>query len=170
MEVSFRQLGGAACMGFVILFAAAWLSVFLFYSMKKSLTLIENTFVYLVMLAVGIHFNWIIDEELKHITLTKDALLYAGLMITRLVTLPMIFVLMANGVARSRSMARALLLLGAALAVILGLRAVMLAYRIVTFVEWNLFYDALMIMLLQAICLVLLKLYRIMLRREVSAA
>jgi hypothetical protein len=157
-------------MGFVILFAAAWLSVFLFYSMKKSLTLIENTFVFLIMLTIGIHFSWVIAEEFKLIEFTKDALLYAGLIISRLITLPMIFVLMANGVGRSRTLARAFSSIGAALAVILGLRAAMLAYGIIEFTTWNLFYDALVFMLQQAICLMLLKFYRALLSREVTAS
>ncbi len=157
-------------MGFVILFAAAWLSVFAFYSMKKSLTLLENTFVFLIMLTFGIHINWVVAEELKYVVATQDGLLYAGLMSYRLITMPMVFVLMANGVGRCRTWARAYLTLGAAFAAMLGLWVVMTTYEVVTEVKWNLFYEALYIAALQAICLLLLKLYRRRLGREASAA
>ncbi len=157
-------------MGFVILFAAAWLSVFAFYSMKKSLTLLENTFVFLIMLTIGIHLNWVVAEELKYVVATKDGLLYAGLMSYRLVTMPMVFVLMANGVGRSRTWARAYLTIGIAFAAMLGLWGVMTAYEVITEVKWNLFYEALYIAALQGVCLLLLKLYRRRLGREASAA
>lgn len=157
-------------MGFVILFAAAWLSVFMFYSMKKSLSLLENTFVFLMMLTIGIHLNWVVVEELKYVTSTEDGLLYAGLMSYRLITMPMIFVLMANGIGRSRTWARAYLTLGAAFAALLSLWVIMMAYEVVVNVKWNLFYEALYIAALQALCLLLLKLYRRQLGREASAA
>jgi len=157
-------------MGFVTLFAAAWVTLMLFYALNKRLTVLENTFVYLLAMTLGIHAMWVISEELRLMTNTKDGLLYAGLILYRLVILPMAIVLMANGVARARTTAGAFLSIGAALGGLLVLRAIMQMYEVITYNQWNFYYDALLFMLLQAACLGALKLYRALMRREVNAA
>jgi len=157
-------------MGFVILFTAAWVTVILFYALDKRLTILENTFVYLLAMTLGIHAMWIISEELRLMTNTKDGLLYAGLILYRLVILPMTFVLMANGVARARTIAGAFLSIGAALGGLLVLRVIMQMYEVINYNHWNIYLDAMLFMLMQAACLGALKLYRALLRREVNAA
>ncbi|MFC0211437.1 hypothetical protein ACFFK0_03060 [Paenibacillus chartarius] len=147
-------------MGFVVIFVAAWLAVFIFYAMNKSLTIAENAFVYLTVMIIEINFTWIVAEELKLVELTKDGLLYAGFILNRTIVLPLLFVIMLNAVYRAGSIVRALIPVGVALAVILGLDALLQYFQITIFRQWNLFYDAIHIAILQAVSWGLLMLYR----------
>jgi len=169
LEVSsyFREAGD---IGFVMLFVAAWAAVLLFYSMERRLSIPENALVYLLAMTLGIHAMWIIVEELHLMTGTKNGLLYAGMVLYRLVVFPMAFVLMANGIGRASTTAQAFLSIGAALGGLLIVRALMQMYEITVYRQWNMYYDALLILTIQAVCLAALKLYRKLLRREVNAA
>lgn len=63
-------------MGFVVFFFLTWLFVSIFAAMPKKLTFVENTLVYLVILIVSINFSWIVIEELKLMSLTKNGFNY----------------------------------------------------------------------------------------------
>jgi hypothetical protein len=147
-------------MGFVVIFAAAWLSVFILYSMDKSLSILENTFIYLIILTIGINISWIVAEEFKLMEITKDELLYAGFILYRSLIIPMIYVILMNAVFKVRTVSRALLSAGVALGAILALNGILLFYRILQYEKWNLFYDAVQFLLLQVFIYALVKLYR----------
>jgi hypothetical protein len=150
----------AGIMGFVVLFAAAWLSAMIVYSMEKSLSILENAFIFLLVLIIGINVSWIVGEEFKLMKITKDGLLYAGFILERSIVVPIIYVILMNAVYSARSVARALLYAGVALGILLGLRGVLLFYRILEYDGWNLLYDAIQIVLLQALIYALVQLYR----------
>lgn len=157
-------------MGFVVLFAMAWLTIFTFYAMDKSLSIAENAFVYLVILTIDINISWIIEEELKLVELTKNGLSYAGYILCRSIVVPMIFVIMFNAVYNAKSTAMAIVSMGTALAIILALNGLMLAYGIFHYKHWTIFYDAIQIVLVQAASFALLWLYRRVVRGEVKVS
>ncbi|PZD95270.1 hypothetical protein DNH61_11990 [Paenibacillus sambharensis] len=147
-------------MSFVVMFVAAWLSSFILYSMNKSLSVAENVFVYLIILAIGLNISWFVAEEFKLVDITRNGLSYTGFLIYRTVTFPILYVIMLNAAFKSGKTAGALLSACAVVAVILSLNGLMLFYEAFIYKKWNLFYDAVIIILLQAVSYGLLKLYR----------
>ncbi|HEY0827605.1 MAG TPA: hypothetical protein VGE40_05890, partial [Bacilli bacterium] len=115
-------------MGFVVIFIMAWLAVFIFYSMDKSLSIIENTFVFLIILTIWINISWVVGEELKLVGFTKEGLPFAGFILYKSIVIPMIFVIMFNVVYKVKSTASAIVLMGVALVTILALNTLMLLY------------------------------------------
>lgn len=155
-------------MGFVVMFVMAWLTVFIFYTMDRSLSIMENAFVFLIILTIGINISWVVAEEYKLIEITKDGLLYTGFILYRSIVIPMIFVILFNAIYKVKS--TAILSIGVALVTILALNGLMLVYGIVDYKQWNLFYDAIQILFMQAVGFALLKLYRRAIHREVNVS
>ncbi|HZG76960.1 MAG TPA: hypothetical protein VEZ72_14000 [Paenibacillus sp.] len=147
-------------MGFVVMFVAAWAAVFIFYSMKERLSIVENAFVFLVVLTLGINLSWIVAEEWKLIELTKDGLLYTGFIVYRSVVVPMVFLIATNAMLRARRASTAAVSAAAALAALVALNGAALHYDIVRYERWNLGYDALSFLLMFAVVFALLRLYR----------
>jgi hypothetical protein len=147
-------------MGFVIVFVVAWFAVFIFYSMDKGLSILENGFVYLIILTIGINTSWIVAEELKLMELTKNGLLYAGYILYRSIVIPMIYVIMFNAIYKAKSTSITLVSMGVVLGIILGMNGLLRFYDIWNYKQWNIFYDIIQIILMQAVSFALLKLYR----------
>lgn len=147
-------------MGFVIVFAAAWLAMFIVYTMYKKLSLLENTFVYLVVLTIGINISWIVAEELKYTAVTKDGLLFAGYFLYRNLLMPLFYIILMNAVFRFRSVAIRLACAGGALVLLLALDWVMVTNKIIFYLKWNYWLEAVEIVMLQLITYLLLRLYR----------
>lgn len=147
-------------MGFVVMFVAAWLAVFIFYCMHERLSILENAFAFLVVLTLGINASWIVAEELKLVELTKDGLLYAGFIVYRTVVMPLVFVIALNAIVRAERAAVALFAAAASVAALVALNAAALHYDIVRYEKWNLGYDAIAHVLMLAVVYALLRLYR----------
>ncbi|XEC94749.1 hypothetical protein AB6A23_26265 [Paenibacillus tarimensis] len=147
-------------MGFVIIFFATWLAVFGFAAMTKSLSVIENTFIYLVVFIVTVHFSWIVIEELKWIKLAGDPMSYAAYIIYRTFLLPMLYVMLFNMVYNASSRGVALVIAFAILAVTLAVNGVLLFYDVYRYVQWNINLTAITYILLQVLIYYTLKLFR----------
>ncbi|MCR2803979.1 hypothetical protein [Paenibacillus soyae] len=147
-------------MGFVVAFVAAWFALFIFYGMNKRLSIVENAFVFLASMALGIHLSWFIVEEFKWIEMTKDGLSYAGVLLYRIVLFPMVFVLVMNAVYKLRGIAGQLLSGVTALASLAVLNMAFVAYDMIRYTKWNLFYETLVTALLLLIVYVLLRGFR----------
>ncbi|CAM4473754.1 hypothetical protein [Paenibacillus tarimensis] len=147
-------------MSFVVMFVAAWLSVFILYSMNKSLSVAENVFVYLIILAIGMNISWFVAEEFKLVEITRNGLSYTGFLLYRTIAYPILYVIMMNAVFKSRNAAGAFLSACMVIAVILSLNGLMIFYESFIYKKWNLFYDAVVIIFLQVVSYGLLKLYR----------
>jgi len=151
---------GMGFMGFVVMFAAAWLAVFVLYSMNKSLSVLENAFVFLIVLTLGINISWIVAEEFKLIALTKNGLLYSGFIIFRSVVVPLLLVIAMNVIFKYKSAWGVVFAVAGTLAVFLALNGAALFYKIHRYERWNIGYDALVFLSLTAVVYALLQLYR----------
>jgi hypothetical protein len=147
-------------MGFVVMFVAAWIAVFVFYAMEKRLSILENVFVFLVALTLNINSSWIVAEELKLMELTKNGLLYSGFLLFRSVVIPLIFVIAMNAMLQAKRMPAAIVAGVCAAAALVALNGAALLSDIVRYEKWNLGYDAIAYVLLLAIVYALLRLYR----------
>lgn len=146
-------------MGFVVFFFAAWLAVSVFYFIPKSLSALENTILYLIMLIISINITWIIIEEYHFIHLTSEGLNYAAYMIHRSILTPMIYVILLNLIFGSTSTA-AVWFAVAGVGVMLGLNGLARFYRIWDYIKWDSMYDAVYIVLLLIASVYALKLFR----------
>ncbi|MEK3883665.1 hypothetical protein [Paenibacillus sp. PL2-23] len=156
-------------MGFVTAFVAAWLAAFIFYGMNKRLSVVENTFVFLVAMIIGIHLTWFVVEELQWIESTDEGFLYAGALLYRSVIFPLVTVILMNVVCRLGAVSRQLLAGAISLLALLALNAAFLFYDIQRYVKWSLLYEALAIVLMQLLVYVLLRFYRRASERRWSA-
>lgn len=154
-------------MVFVIMFVVSWVSVFVLYAMKKSLSLVENVFVYLVLFSIGLNIFWIIIEELQLIEITKEPLPYTGYLLYRTFALPLILVILMNAIFKMEKAVPSLLSACIAIAAILSLNGLMLYYQTFVYKQWNLLYDTMVIVLLQVVGYGVLLLFRKSIKHEV---
>ncbi|QGQ93822.1 hypothetical protein EHS13_02320 [Paenibacillus psychroresistens] len=157
-------------MGFVVIFVVAWLAFFIFYSMNKSLSVLENSFIYLTVMVIGINISWVVIEELKLIELTKEGWLYAAFFLYRSMIKPTIVLIMFNVIYKVKSTSITLLSIGITMVIILALNGVLRFYDIWSYTRWNVFYDILQIVVIQSIAFALFTLYRRSTHREVKAS
>lgn len=156
-------------MGFVILFTAAWAAVFLFYAMEKKLNVLENTFVYLFAMTLGIHLFWIFAEEWRMLVYTKEGLLYAGVILYRVIVFPMLYVITLNLVARTKSVIAGLAWAAGGVACVLGINVVMRMFKLMSYKQWNYGWDILVIAAVLGASFVLLKMFRRSLKLKTKA-
>ncbi|WP_404328930.1 hypothetical protein [Mesobacillus maritimus] len=83
-------------MGFAIFFLLTWLICAVFIVIKKQLSIIENTAVFLVILILNINFAWIVIEEFKFITITQSGIDYIPFLLNRSILMPLILLVYLN--------------------------------------------------------------------------
>ncbi|HYK73133.1 MAG TPA: hypothetical protein VEV44_08430, partial [Pseudoneobacillus sp.] len=83
-------------MGFVVYFFVAWLVISIFTIIKKRLSIVENTLVFLIILILSINFSWIVNEELKLVTISKKGLDYTAFLLNRSIIIPIMIVIHVN--------------------------------------------------------------------------
>jgi hypothetical protein len=135
--------------GFVVFFFAAWLAVFVFCTMVKSLSPIENTFIFLVVLILYINVAWIVIDELKYIRVAADGLNYTAYLIYRTLLVPTIFVILFNVFYRRRSIEYGLLAAVLCIGAVLALNGLARGYGILAYKRWNIIYDGVLLVFLQ---------------------
>ncbi|AKO91029.1 hypothetical protein BEH_02170 [Priestia filamentosa] len=153
-------------MGFSFFVFLSFLSITLFVTMRKSLSIVENTFVYLLVLIININATWIINEEFKLIVVTEETASYVGFLLERSLIIPILFVITFNYFYRNIT-PRAIMITGFILLIFtLLLRKFSNMLNIYHYRQWNLFYEALYILGLLLIIFVLHKGFRRLMRKE----
>ncbi|MBG9810437.1 hypothetical protein [Priestia endophytica] len=147
----------------------SFLVITLFVTMRKSLSVVENTFVYLLVLIININATWIINEELKLVDVTEKTAPYVGFLLERSLIIPMFFVIVFNYFYRNIT-PRAIMLTGFIFLIFtLLLRKFSNMLNIYQYKQWNLFYEALYILGLLLITFILHKGFRNLIRKEKRA-
>lgn len=146
-------------MGFAFFFLISYLITYLFLVMKKKLSIIENTFVFLLILMLNINATWILFEELNLISVTEEAMEYFGFLLNRSIIFPMIIVVYLNIVKRSHKKTHTILITIASISTMLTLSGISILLNMITFVTWNFLYDAIYIGLCHLIAFYSLKLF-----------
>jgi hypothetical protein len=157
-------------MGFVVFFSVTWIAVFVLSNMAKSLTLLENALVFLVVLIIGINVSWILIDELNMIQATQEGLKYTAYLLCRSALIPLIYTIAVNYMYRSWTSAAKWLAAAICAIVVLGIHAGEQWFRILQFRQWNYFYDAIYVLLLELLAYVVLKLFRKWTYTEVERA
>ncbi|WP_163539238.1 hypothetical protein [Gracilibacillus sp. YIM 98692] len=155
-------------MAIAVFFFASWLVCVAFAVMQKKLSLVENTFVYLIILIVSINFLWIIIEEFKLITLTKNGVDYTAYILNRSVIIPMLIIMQLNLIQKSNSVAKSAVIVIATVAIMLGLSVLSTQFNITTNIKWNFGYDVIYFLTLHLIGYYVFKTFRKIAYREVK--
>ncbi|MFD2925138.1 hypothetical protein [Halobacillus naozhouensis] len=128
-------------MAFAVFFFTAWLITAIFFAIPKKLTLIENTFIFMLILVISINWSWIIYEGFKFIKITKEPMNYTGFLFFRSVTIPMLLVLQLNLIHRSKMFGSTAVITVLSVATLLLLDGLSIFFGITTYQKWNIFYD-----------------------------
>jgi hypothetical protein len=138
-------------MGFSIFFFLAWLIIGIFFIIRKELSIVENTLIFLISLIVIINVSWISTEEMKMINLTKSGINYTAYLLNRSIILPLLLLLQLNILLKSKTFTKKVLIIFTSLIVMLGLSVLSTYFNITNYTKWNLFYDGIYYLILQLI-------------------
>ncbi|MGN7942273.1 hypothetical protein [Virgibacillus sp. 6R] len=135
-------------MAFSIIVYIAWLGISIFYAMKKPYSKLENSALLFCLLIVDINRSWITNEELKVITYSTAPLNYSAYIIHRTFITPMIILIGINSVSRNSTVVKKAVAILISSFVLILIKIVLLEFNVVSFHQWNLFYDYLYYVLL----------------------
>lgn len=147
-------------MSFVVFFFLSWLFISLFAVIRKTLSIIENTVIFLVILVISINFSWIIIDEYQLITVSQKALPYLAFLLNRSIVIPILMLLLVNLVLRSKDskqkiiigiLCEFLLLMISFLSTLLG---------VTEFKRWNFLYEGLYFLFIIFIAFFILKAFQ----------
>jgi hypothetical protein len=156
-------------LGFVFYFFVSWLVTVLFTVMKKSLSFVENIFVFLIILIVSVNWSWIIFEEFKFLELSRQPLDYTAFLMNRSIGIPLIIVITLNAAVRSANVkGKAYLYVGLSTVILLGLKMIGNFLNITKLNNWNTLYDVLYFISLHLIAYFSLQMYRKLIKEEVT--
>lgn len=157
-------------MGLSFFVFLSFLVITLFVTMRKSLSIVENTFIYLLVLIINVNATWIINEELKLVDVTEETAPYIGFLLERSLIIPLLYVIIFNYFYRKIT-PRAIILTGFIFLIFtLLFRKFSNMLNIYHYKHWNLFYEALYILGVLFIIFVLHKGFRNLMRREKEGA
>ncbi|QGQ44563.1 hypothetical protein [Metabacillus sediminilitoris] len=146
-------------MGFVIFFFISWLIATILAVIQKKLSLAENTFVFLIILIFNINFSWIVVEELKLITYSKDGFDYTAFLLNRSVMIPLLLVILVNLFQFRKSTMNRIILILVTEAILLCFSILSTYFKITEYTSWNYLYDAIYYLFLQLIAVFSYKLF-----------
>jgi hypothetical protein len=155
-------------MGFSAFFLVSWLACASLIVIRKKLTIIENTLIYLIILILSINFSWIIIEEMKLINLTKNPIDYLAYLLHRSVITPMILVIQLNLFQRSESLINKILVIISSLSILLLSSFYQTHFNILEYKHWNFFYELLYFLSLYVLIFIIYKLFKRATEKEVS--
>ncbi len=144
-------------MEIVIFFFITWLAVFMYGLMQKELTLVESTFVFLIVLIVSINFSWIVMEELKLIKLTEKGLPYTAFLLNRSIIIPILILIQLNFLVKTESYLMKSAILFSSVLALVGVSFISSSLNITEFTKWNLGFEAIYYLCLNLIAMIALK-------------
>lgn len=144
-------------MGFVVFFILTWLVVSIYTIIQKELTIVENTFVFLIVLVVSINFSWIIGDELKLITYTEKGLPYTGYLLNRSIIIPVLILIHLNFLMKRETYLMKSMILLSSVLLLVGISFLSTSLNITEFPKWNLGYEAIYYLCLNLIAIIACK-------------
>lgn len=147
-------------MAFTVFFVTAWLLISIFTIIPKRLTVIENSFLFLLTSVISIHWTWIVNEELKYVQITKDPVDYAGFLIFRSVIIPTLIITQLNLYSFPSSVIKKAIVLSTSVLCLLLLTILSKSLGVSTYEDWNLAFDVIYYIALHALSIVTWKLFR----------
>ncbi|WP_210610501.1 hypothetical protein [Priestia flexa] len=145
----------------------SFLTISLFYMQHKVLSVVENTFLFLIVLIININAAWIINEELNLINTPATPIPYTAFILDRSLIFPMLFVIQFNLLYRYSAIKRWFGITLLFLAGFVCLRFLAVQLGVYTYEQWNFLYDAGYTLILQFILFYVFNMYRKITLRKV---
>ncbi|WP_442598764.1 hypothetical protein [Neobacillus sp. D3-1R] len=146
-------------MGFVVFFFVSWLFISIYSTIKKRLSIVENTFVFLIILIISINYSWIVIEELKFVSVSKNRLDYASFLLNRSINIPMLIIIHLNLLQWCKTLVMKTVVILSTVAILTGLSIFANHMNMSKYEHWNFAFDAIFFMFLSLIAILLYKLY-----------
>lgn len=157
-------------MGFAFFFFVSWLVTLFFTVMRKSLSFLENFFVWLVILIVSINWSWIIYEGYKFVEISTKPVDYTAFLFNRSMITPLIIVITLNAIKFTDSRGNSFLYAGFSITILLVLLMVGHFFTITKMNNWNVLFDVLYFLSLHLIAYFSLYMFRKLKRGEAMEA
>ncbi|TKC19225.1 hypothetical protein [Robertmurraya kyonggiensis] len=128
-------------MEFVVYFFLVWLFVAIFAVIHKRLNIVENTFVYLVILIISINYSWFVIDEFNLISLSEKKAPYLAYLLNRSVGIPILSLIFVNVYTRTPTLIQKAMLFVSSVIILVGIASLSTALKIITFLQWNYWFD-----------------------------
>lgn len=128
-------------MEFVVYFFLVWLYVSIFAVIDKRLNIVENTFVYLIILIISINYSWFVIDEFSVISLSEKKAPYIAYLINRSVGIPMLSLIFVNVFTRTPTLIQKAMLFVSSVIILVALASISTNLNITKYLNWNYWFD-----------------------------
>ncbi|MEQ2525242.1 hypothetical protein EKG37_06405 [Robertmurraya yapensis] len=128
-------------MEFVVYFFLVWLYISIFAVLHKRLNIVENTFVYLVILIISINYSWLVIDEFNVISLSEKRAPYLAYLINRSIGIPILTLIFVNLYTRIPTLIQKAMLLVSAVILFVALASISTSLKITKYLNWNYGFD-----------------------------
>jgi hypothetical protein len=140
-------------MELVVFFFLSWLVISIFTVINKELDIVKSTFIFFIILVININFSWIINDELKLITIQEKWLPYTAYLFNRNIIIPIIVLLHLNLFIRNRSYTKKAIILLSSVLILLIISFISIRLNILEFKKWTFWFEAIYYLCLNLIAL-----------------
>ncbi|SFD43841.1 hypothetical protein SAMN05216238_101339 [Lentibacillus persicus] len=135
-------------MAFAIFFFLAWFFISLFAVMQKRLSIVENTFVFLIILIISINFSWIVGDELKLIKQPEEPLPYIAYLLNRSIIIPVLILIQLKVFVRYDTFLWKTASILVAVLMLTDINYLLTALNVAEYTHWHSAFDAIYFLLL----------------------
>lgn len=150
-------------------FFVSWVTAIIFIVMRKKLSFMQNTYVYLITMIISMNWSWVIYQELKLIKLTEDPIDYTSFLINRSIAVPIVVVITVNLLKTYKSRGRSILILILSTAILSVLAFGGIYFKITEYIHWNYAFDILYFLFLNLIGYFFLNFVKFLQYKEVKS-
>ncbi|MGG1674863.1 hypothetical protein ACIFOT_03830 [Neobacillus sp. NRS-1170] len=155
-------------MGFVIFFFLSWLIILIFSFIQKKLSLIENTFIFLIILIASINFSWIVIDEFQLIIRTKEGFGYTGYLLNRSVIIPFLILIQFNLLAAGQTLTKKGIIVICSVILFITFSFLSNLLNITDYKNWHYGYDIVYFIFLDLLTIIAYRLFKRASRNEVG--
>jgi hypothetical protein len=115
------------------------ISHFFFYS-KKTLSLLQNSIVFMVMAIITRNYVTIMTMQLKLLKSTEDYFLFLFLLMHREIIVPLLVLIFINNYLSSSCWNKKMFLFIGVLTIMIGMDHLLVYYKVIEYEKWNFIY------------------------------
>lgn len=141
-------------MELAVFFFLSWLAISIFTVINKDLNIVKNTFIFLIILIVSINFSWVINDELKLITLKEKWVPYTAYLLNRSILIPVLVLLQVNLFIKTNSYIKKGIIMVSSVIILLMISFISTRLNMIEFKEWNLWLEAIYLLCLNLVGLI----------------
>ena len=143
---------GGNFMAFAFYFFVGWLGIYCFFLCKKSLSIVENIILYLLILIVHINWSWLIYEEFLLLKFSHDPTKFVAMLINRSVITPFFILFCFNIISADSSIIKKTIYFLFTSLILTAFVQISILFKSVYLISWNLGYDFIYFLCLLIFC------------------